>query len=74
MSLIYSGPTGSGKTTNLLNNYIEICNIEGTDGSLVFVKNAASKLDWCKKLNLEIMGELNIYTYFGFIQKEISEY
>ena len=31
MPVLYSGPTGSGKTTKLLEKYIEVCQKEGTD-------------------------------------------
>ncbi|QTL97549.1 hypothetical protein GM661_05915 [Iocasia frigidifontis] len=74
MKTIYSGPTGSGKTTQLLNKYKEIGSTQGTDGCLVLVKNAASKMDWRKKVDLETMGMLNVYTYFSFVQSEISAY
>ncbi len=74
MSLIYTGPTGSGKTTMLLNKYKEIGSMQGTDRSLVLVKNAASKMDWRKKIDLKTMGMLNVYTYFSFVQSEISAY
>lgn len=74
MPVIYSGPTGSGKTTKLLEKYTEICKREGTDRTLVFVKNAASRLEWQRNVDLEIMGKLNVFTYFGFVQKELTDY
>ena len=74
MPILYSGPAGSGKTTLLLKKYIELGSTLGTDKILVFVKNAASRLDWQKRLNLPISGKLSVFTYFGFIQKEISDY
>lgn len=74
MPVIYSGPTGSGKTTKLLGKYTEICKREGTDRALVFVKNAASRLEWQRNVDLEIMGKLNVFTYFGFVQKELTDY
>lgn len=74
MPVIYFGPTGSGKTKVLLDKYIELSRSEGTDKTLVFVKNAASKLDWQRNVNLEIMGRLNVFTYFGFVQQELTEY
>src|SRR5690554_2717602 len=71
---MYKGPTGSGKTSRLLEKYREIANREGTGICLVFVKNAGSVKDWRKRVELETMGLLNIYTYFGFVQKELSDY
>lgn len=74
MGIIYSGPTGSGKTTLLLNKFKDICSTQGTDSCLVLVKNAASKMNWREKVDLEIMGMLNVYTYFSFVQSEITAY
>ncbi|MFW6022111.1 MAG: UvrD-helicase domain-containing protein [Halanaerobiaceae bacterium] len=74
MALIYSGSTGSGKTTLLLDRYTELSNIQGTDKCLVFVKNGSSKMDWRNKIELETMGMLNVFTYFSFVQQEISDY
>ncbi|MFW5991599.1 MAG: UvrD-helicase domain-containing protein [Halanaerobiaceae bacterium] len=73
MKIIYSGPTGSGKTTELIDKYIAIGRREGTDHSLVFVRNAASVSDWRKRVDLETIGLLNVYTYFGFVRKEIGD-
>lgn len=74
MKKIYQGPTGSGKTTMLLNQYMEIGKKTGTDKCLVFVKNASSVGNWREKITLKKMGLLNIYTYFGFVRKEIIDY
>ena len=74
MPVLYSGPTGSGKTTKLLEKYIEVCQKEGTDQALVFVKSAASRLEWQRNVDLEVMGKLNVFTYFGFVQKELTDY
>lgn len=74
MTVIYSGPTGTGKTSLLFEKYIEISKQEKTDDSLVFLKNRSSILEWTNKLDLEIIGSLNIFTYFSFVQKEIRNY
>ncbi|HLV09310.1 MAG TPA: UvrD-helicase domain-containing protein, partial [Halanaerobiales bacterium] len=71
---MYKGPTGSGKTSRLLEKYREIAYRKGTGICLAFVKNAGSVKDWRKRVELETMGLLNIYTYFGFVQKELSDY
>ncbi|AZR73331.1 hypothetical protein BBF96_08010 [Anoxybacter fermentans] len=75
MEILYIGPTGSGKTTRLLEKYKEICEKTGqTEHCLVLLKNAPSVSDWRLKVNLKSMGPLNVFTYFGFIQKEITKY
>ncbi|MEJ6949759.1 UvrD-helicase domain-containing protein [Natronospora cellulosivora (SeqCode)] len=74
MAVIYTGPTGSGKTSILLDKYNEISRQNRTDDCLVFLKNRASIAEWTSKLELEIIGAMNIYTYFSFVQKEIKNY
>ncbi len=75
MERIYIGPTGSGKTSILMEKYLEIGEREKTpERCLVLVKNATSVTDWRSKTNLQHMGPLQIYTYFGFIQNDIREY
>lgn len=75
MEKIYVGPTGSGKTTLLKNKFIEIAEREKqTQICLVFVKNATSVTEWRASLDLKYQGPIKVYTYFGFIQKEITKY
>lgn len=75
MENLYVGPTGSGKTTYLLGKFSEIGErCKKTDHMLVFVKNANSVTDWRHRVNLRQIGPLHVYTYFGFIQHEITAY
>ncbi len=72
MKVMFKGPSGSGKTTALLKKYQKAASKEGTDSILVLVKNAAAVGQWRKKLKIEVMGPLSIYTYFGFVQNQIT--
>lgn len=75
MENLYIGPTGSGKTTALLRKFTETGErCKKTDQLLVFVKNANSVTDWRHRVQLQHIGPLHIYTYFGFIQREIMDY
>lgn len=75
MENLYIGPTGSGKTTYLLDRFTAVGEkCKKTDNMLVFVKNANSVTDWRHRVNLRNIGPLHIYTYFGFIQREITDY
>lgn len=72
---MYIGPTGSGKTTILLNKYREIGLREKTpERCLVLLKNATSVSTWRTEIDLPTMGPAYIYTYFGFIQSELKRY
>ncbi|MFW5984784.1 MAG: hypothetical protein ACOCQ1_00765 [Halanaerobiaceae bacterium] len=74
MNKIYSGPTGSGKTTKLLAQYRTIAHREGTGNCLTFVKSAREVGDWTDSISLEVMGPLPVFTYLGFVQKEIANF
>ena len=73
MLKIYKGPTGSGKTTILEKKYKEKALKVGTDKNIVFLKNASSVNAWRNNIDLKYLGPLNIFTYFGFIQKELRD-
>lgn len=72
--IIFSGPTGSGKTSKLLQIYLNKGEKERTDDCLVLVKNAAGVSDWRSRVELSTMGSLNVFTYFGFAQREVAAY
>ncbi|MCK4258013.1 MAG: hypothetical protein KAX49_03495 [Halanaerobiales bacterium] len=75
METLYIGPTGSGKTTILLEKYLEIAKkTKRTEECLVFVKNATSVTDWRRNVDLQQFGPINAFTYFGFIQRELTDY
>ena len=73
MLKIYKGPTGSGKTTILKNKFKDISLDSGTDKNIVFLKNAMSVNEWRNSIDLKYLGILNIFTYFGFVQKELRD-
>ncbi|MGM0436964.1 MAG: UvrD-helicase domain-containing protein [Bacillota bacterium] len=73
MLKIYKGPTGSGKTSILEEKYRENALKVGTEENIVFLKSASSVNNWRNNIDLKYLGPLNIFTYFGFIQKEIRD-
>lgn len=73
MLKIYKGPTGTGKTSILEEKYKEKALKVGTVENIVFLKSASSVNSWRNKIDLKYLGPLNIFTYFGFIQKEIRD-
>ena len=74
MERLYTGPTGSGKTTILFDQYMRLGQKATTDHCLVFVKNATSVTDWRNRISLQSIGPLNIFTYFGFVQRELTRF
>ena len=74
MKKIYLGPTGSGKTTKLKNKYNKIAKKDKTDNCLVLLNQGASVTNWRENIKLEQAGQLNILTYFGFINRELKRY
>ncbi len=73
MLKIYKGPTGTGKTSILEEKFRKCSLNNGTNENIVFLKNASSVKNWRNNLDLEYLGPLNIFTYFGFIQKEVKD-
>ena len=75
MKYIIEGKTNSGKTISAINKYKELINNEvSSEEILVLIQNRNSRLIWNKELEFEISGALNLYTYLGFIQKELIKY
>ena len=74
MKKIFMGPTGSGKSSSLFARYQEIAEQKGTHSCLVFLKSDSDVTGWRTELELGIMGPLHIYTYIGFVQKEVADY
>lgn len=74
MKVLY-GPMCSGKTGRLFSLYQEWCTSGVKTGEImVLVFNAASVLDWRKRLNLPAAGNLNISTYFGLVHREVMRF
>jgi hypothetical protein len=73
MNRLLYGPIGCGKTTALLARYEDLVNSGVPTGKiLVLVLNAPTVSDWRSRLSLAQSGSLNIFTYFGFAQREIT--
>ncbi|WP_027340476.1 UvrD-helicase domain-containing protein [Halonatronum saccharophilum] len=74
MSYIYTGSTGSGKSTKLQEKYEKLAREVRTEEILVFTNDSNSVRRWRNDLDLNKMGSLHIYSYFGFLQREIQKY
>jgi hypothetical protein len=75
MKYIIEGKMRSGKTSNAINKYKELINNKvPSEDILVLINNRNSKLRWSREFDFEISGALNVYTYTGFIQKEVVKY
>lgn len=75
MKLIYSGPVGSGKTAALINKYLELVE-EGirSDRILVLTRSTLDVSRWRRELKAPALGKLNVHTYFGFVQEQLTSY
>lgn len=65
------GAGGSGKTEELWRRYDNLCREGGTDSVLVLLWNARDVRDWRARVDFPQGGPLNIYTYFGWVQREL---
>ncbi|AGB41503.1 hypothetical protein Halha_1564 [Halobacteroides halobius DSM 5150] len=74
MKRIYSGPTGSGKTTKLQKKYHQIGQQVKTDECLVLVNKGTNATKWRQEIKLTTTGLVNIFTYFGFVNQEVTRY
>jgi len=74
MYKIYSGSTGSGKTTKLKADYQSLAADSGSEKILLFLNSARSVSQFREELDLEILGNLNIYTYFGFVNQQLNKH
>ncbi|GAB6136889.1 PD-(D/E)XK nuclease family protein [Halanaerobaculum tunisiense] len=74
MKKLYTGPTGSGKTTILREHYEELARKDTTDNILTLVTNATNVRKWRTEVDLEVSGGLQIYSYFSFVQQEVKKY
>lgn len=75
MKLIIEGWPLSGKTTRLIDEYKGIVrNNTRTDDILVLVMNGNQLKRWRSALELPVSGSLQVFTYWGFLQKELNRY
>ncbi|MTI95831.1 MAG: hypothetical protein FH749_10170 [Firmicutes bacterium] len=68
------GCAASGKTEYLLERYKHLADSEQTDRILVLLWNARDVKYWRENLDLAQAGLLNIYTYFGWVQRELRRH
>lgn len=69
--LLFAGPGGAGKTEKLWQRYRSLALEDRTDSILVLLWNARDVRDWRERVDLPWAGPLHVYTYFGWVQREI---
>lgn len=70
--LLLVGPAGAGKTAALLDRYRALVAAGArTDQVLVLAADAARVHAWRQELGLTASGPQEIYSYFGFVQREL---
>ena len=74
MRKLYLGPGGSGKTTKLRKDYNQLAAKYQTKEILVLLKNGPTVSNWRSELELDTMDSLEIFTYFGFVNREVKNY
>lgn len=74
--LIIKGPTGSGKSTILLERYKYMVETLGipSDKILILLLNRSQSLEWRSKTVLSASGNIWRTSYYGFIQGEIKTF
>ncbi len=65
------GMGGSGRTTRLRQRYRQLALDHSTDNVLVLLRNARDVRDWREEMDLPWAGPLHVYTYFGWVQREL---
>ena len=73
MYKIYSGSTGSGKSFKLKKEYQKLASKIGSEEILLFLNSARSVSQFREEINLEMVGNLNVYTYFGFVNQQLNK-
>lgn len=74
--ILINGKSASGKTTLAIEKYKHMVEEEkiNTDEILVLIMNRYQGLTWKRELCLKTSSETKIYTYQGFIRKELIKY
>ncbi len=68
------GMGGSGRTTRLRQRYRQLALEHSTDNILVLLRNAKDVRDWREEVDLPWAGPLHVYTYFGWVQRELRHH
>jgi hypothetical protein len=73
MKRVIFGETGSGKTQNAIARYCRMLS-DGVNSNdiLVLVANRTERIKWEKSVDFEVSSQLKIFSYFGFIQRELN--
>lgn len=73
MKRVILGETGSGKTENAIARYCRMLS-DGINSNdiLVLVANRTERIKWEKNVDYEVSSQQKIFSYFGFIQRELS--
>ena len=71
MEMLLVGPGGAGKTEKLWQRYSSLARKGRTDSILVLLWNARDVRDWRERVDFPWAGPLHVYTYFGWVQREI---
>ncbi|MGM0547635.1 MAG: UvrD-helicase domain-containing protein [Bacillota bacterium] len=74
MYKIYSGSTGSGKTSKLKAEYERLAAAKGSEKILLFLNSARAVSQFREEIDLKLLGNLNIYTYFGFVNQQLNKH
>ncbi|HOB34526.1 MAG: hypothetical protein GX090_09050 [Firmicutes bacterium] len=69
--ILYVGPGSAGKTERLWQRYLRLAGQDNTNSILVLLWNARDVRDWRERVDLPWAGPLHVYTYFGWVQREI---
>lgn len=73
--IMFCGPTGSGKTSHLLENYRKLLDAGvSSDDIQVFVLNGRQAAWWKDNVKSVRSGSLYINTYFSFVQRELRRF
>lgn len=73
--LCYSGPTGSGKTTRLMEYYKKlIASRIPSNRILVLVMNRTQINRWKREIQPEKCGPLLVVSFFGWVQRELTRF
>ncbi|WP_319372276.1 UvrD-helicase domain-containing protein [uncultured Ilyobacter sp.] len=73
MRRVILGETGSGKTENAIKRYCRMLS-DGISSNdiLVLVANRTERIKWMKNVDFKVASQLRIFSYFGFIQRELK--
>ncbi len=69
--MLLVGPGGAGKTEKLWQHYSALAGKDRTDSILVLLWNARDVRDWRERVDFPWAGPIHVYTYFGWVQREI---